>query len=711
MNKYELLQWKFTACQHNIEGSNGFNTFSMSTGLTSDDKADLCRKAGTYTPPDGLPFTPTQEEIDKLFPVVFSSFPLRSGKHAVVRTVYVGQDYGGMRWGNFFSHALILPVDSWSFYPIQLFASSLFENGLTEAERATPNPDWLKPVIVEEENLQDFSAKLPKFFSDDSVRPKILASLLSAIRDGRQSGKPLILKDFPENIPFWIAAIQYAYPLRLARGITFTTHVHSLAHGERFHVTTTSDDKTIQVNSPTTTSANYVFDFSCGKFPEIPVKDNIYINEIKCNQAYYPGNTLRDMLPFIQSLHCEVSDNSLEKAILLYKFLEWNLSLDNQTLQVVLDFCFQQNITVKKRFVLKVLQKDFVYDATTLSLLLPKIMAVLYESPKDDDLWQPFGLFLVRQFERNVNQLTREDCNARFIVIDQFIAQNPKIGSNLVNHVHRLMTQTKEVKKYAFLYYGLILCLFNNDGVSFTDMIRFMPNFEKHELELFFDATLDFAVSKAELPQIHEQILALHAKHYSRQLTDDIAKKYIQKLSLYGLDRLKNRGQVKIQGLAFIKYVLELPEDTKNIVIFNTWYFCGIQRLFTIEGPPHTIGTMKKIVFESLTSQLTTKYKRLNSREIHDLKKTLIGHRTFWENCWADIKQICGHSKDFIFENWKVLLFVAVPLLFFLLTWWFLNDILTILASWSNRIETAFSWLKSLIPNPFADVFDPKPKK
>ena len=73
-----VLQWKFTACQYNIENANGFKTFSMSEGLTQNDKDDLIQYAGNYTRPDNLPDRPTEGEMER-FPVILSSFRLRSG--------------------------------------------------------------------------------------------------------------------------------------------------------------------------------------------------------------------------------------------------------------------------------------------------------------------------------------------------------------------------------------------------------------------------------------------------------------------------------------------------------------------------------------------------------------------------------------------------------------------------------------------------------
>jgi len=701
MSKYELLQWKFTACQYNIEDSNGFNTFSMSKGLTTDDKADLCRKAGSYTPPDGLPFTPTSEEIAELFPVAFSSFPLRSGKHAVVRTVYVGQSYAETRWGNFFSHALILPSDRQSFYPIQLFNSPLFKSGLTEEELQIKTiPPLLPSIEVEEDYLHDFSSELPQFLGDDTSRPKTLMLLINAIRNGRQSGKPLILKDLPDNIPLWLAAIQYAFPLRLARGITFTTYVHSLTHGERFHITTTSDDKTIPVNSATLTSTNHVFDFAHEKFPVIPVKDNIYVNEIKCNQMCYPGNTIQDMMPFIQSLHCEISDNSLDKAVLLYKFQKWNTPVPSDSpliLENVLDFCFQQDLSVKNEFTREILQKNLVYDAGTLALLLPRLMTVVQMSKKDSELLNLFRLFFVRQFEKNIDEkLTSEYCKHRFELLDIFLSKNEQIGKNLIEYVHDLLKRTNDPRKYAFLYYALILCLYNRDCVAFTERIKFL-NLERRDLEIFFDATLDFAISKAVLPEIHEQILALYARTNSGKL-GFLVNKYINRLYFYELNRIKDGIDAKPQGLAFIAYFLKLPDKVRT----EEWGLSAIQpHIFVLDKPPSNNNFFikieektKKTVFINVKHQLKSKGWKISSNAEDHLRKNVIKYKTFLEKSWEKIKSVCEGIKDVIANIWKPVLIVVgilVLILALVVVVWKILDYFEVLSWFSSLWEYLFS--------------------
>ncbi|MCL2348399.1 MAG: hypothetical protein FWC50_09075 [Planctomycetaceae bacterium] len=687
MSEYELLQWKFTACQYNIEGSNGFNTFSMSDGLTAEDKAELCRRAGAYTPPEHQVFTPNEEQIrdPALFPVVFSSFPLRSGKRAVVRTVYVGRDYAGMRWGNFFSHALVWPEESWPFYPIQLFESRLFGNGLTKEElQIKAIPPLLPPVTVDAANLRDFSTELPRFFSADSLRPKALTPLLNAVRDGRKSGRPLILKDSRENVPLWLAAVQYAFPLRLAGEITWTTYVHSLSHGERFHITTTStEDDALRINSPQTTSTNHVFNFKNGGIPEISSKVRIFTGEIKWNKNTYPGTDMQEMQPFLQNLHCDISDDSLDKAVLLYKFVYWNdIPAKPQVMQAVLDYWLLQDLPVKIQLARKILQKNLGEYVEILALLLPRLATVVPVSPKDNELLKLFRVFFIKQFEKIVNeQFTSEYCMRRFEMLDHFLNKNEEIGKALAGDVHRLVTQSGTPHKYAFLYYALILCLYNRNSAVFSENMDFMPVFKEKELELFFDATLDFAVSKAVLPKIHEQIPALYTRHFSGELAGDFVKKYLDRLYSYGLNRVKDGEKAKPQGLAFIKYYLGLP-DRQRVV----WTFSGIRDLFVLNASSSHENDFIKIeenrketIFNNMKSQLDSEGWSLNPNETDVLKNNLIEYKT-------RLEKFC----TFIWKWWWVILLVMLLLSFFVLVWLCWNDIIAMFSSWGASIKSWF---------------------
>ena len=581
MSKYDLLQWKFTACKYNIEESNGFNTFSMSEGLTAEDKADLCRMAGAYTPPDNLPYTPTAEEIAALFPVVFSSFPLQSGKRAVVRTSYVGRDYAGMRWGNFFSHALVLPSNSWPFYPIQLFDSELLKSGLTEEElQIETRPSPLPPITVEKDSLRDFSSEIPRFFAADSIRYSTLIQLLNALRSRNQTGKPLILRDAKANIPFWIAAIQYAFPVHLAGEISFTTYVHSLSYGERLLLTTFSEeDNTQNIDSPTTTATHFVFDLANKTVPSVPKSSNIFTKEIKENEPVYPGKDLIEIHGFTRQIQCSIDDNSLEKSVLCYKFLKWNIVPQGTGLiQSVFDFCFQQNAGVRLNLVKIILKKRHLFNAEVLESLFNHLMKIIAKSKNDATLVAGFIEFFIFQFQKDVKKLVYDECTENFKIIDSFMKEHSNIGQKIFERVKQLIDNPSEGqigKKNVFLYFSLVLCLYANEGTEFTDYLKFLPGMDTGEIDALYEVILHLAIAKSFNATVHKQVITLY-KSYHDGLSEDFIERYLNILNKanplipekgYGMDQWKFGKPAEKQGTAFISYILNETSGDD----FGTW--------------------------------------------------------------------------------------------------------------------------------------------
>ena len=564
MSKYDLLQWKFTACKYNIEESNGFNTFSMSEGLTAEDKADLCRMAGAYTPPDNLPYTPTAEEIAALFPVVFSSFPLQSGKRAVVRTSYVGRDYAGMRWGNFFSHALVLPGNSWPFYPIQLFDSELLKSGLTEEElQIEMRPSPLPPITVEKETLRDFSSEIPRFFAADSTRYSTLIQLLNALRSRNQTGKPLVLRDAKANIPLWIAAIQYAFPVHLAGEISFTTYVHSLSYGERLLLTTFSEeDNTQNIDSPTITSTHFVFDLANKAVPSVPKSSNIFTKEIKEHEPLYPGNDLIEIHKFMQQVQCSIDGDSLENSVLCHKFLAWNMVPQDRK---AFDFGFQQHADTWKKLAKKILENEekHRFSANVLESLFEHLMKIIAKLKMAEESEKRFIRFFIFQFQKDIQQLEYSECAAKFKVIDSFMEKHSSIGEKILNRVEGLVNPQKGQtdKKSVFLYFSLVLCSYANDADKFTKHFDILSKkLETGEIDALYDVILHLAIAKSFDKKVHKQIVDSHRFHHNGSLTKKLVINYLNGISLakrYGMDQWKFGKPAEKQGTAFIKYILE----------------------------------------------------------------------------------------------------------------------------------------------------------
>lgn len=224
----KVLQLIYTSCKKGLSSGPGFQTYSMSEGITDEERREI-ERYGLYVPPIDLPTQPTGEEIQALFPVALRFFRLESGRFGICQSRYIGKDYSG-RYGNYFCHALILEQGYFPVYPICFYNSPLFRNGLTESEieiNATPRPlpqldsDELMPLATIHFD------EVVEFINNKGIEP--LKEMISAVIENSDTHRGLILCDAMTDIPYWIAAIQMAFPLRLAHHLTFATYTHDPA--------------------------------------------------------------------------------------------------------------------------------------------------------------------------------------------------------------------------------------------------------------------------------------------------------------------------------------------------------------------------------------------------------------------------------------------------------------------------------------------------
>ena len=681
----QILQWQYTASEFNIENNvNAFCTYSLSEGISREDKTELAKRAGSYWLPENAPTALTDEDICNQ-PTVFQAFPLPSGRIAVAHTCYVGTVYSNTdrRSGNFFSHALLLPENS-PFYSIQ-FINYGFKTGLTEEEQ-TRKPDPLPPIDIADLYPFDFTSEILNRLGVHSNLKDEIISLTNAIRDRKKVDKagmlekPIFILDSRENLPYWIAAIQLVFPKELTKNISYTSYC---SNSLSYDITTQAIEESPSHKTSAVKSQSVVFDFYTGAVPSINRKFNLFSDKISCDEISFPGKEMCAFHSFVENANISVnaSDYSLDLCVLMHSFMERNISLNNQTLLSLLRFCSQQNIAVKEQFINKIFQKDTIFTVDILEVLLPNILTMIHGSKKSDLLLSMFGDFTVRQFERPINQLDREYCHNHFKIIDK-LCDNNNFSKVVLDKVQTLITQPAECQKYAFLYFSLILCLYKHDAGKFAEFLNLL-RLDAQEVNLFFEATLEIAISRSFLPKTHEQIVTFHARQHGGELTKDFAINYIRKLSHpdYGFGQLKNRKPACPISVAFIKYLLDLPENPKNIAISNSWISYGACTLFAIGGNKKEIERARAAVYETLKSQLLAEYKTMSSDEHFNLKTNLLQHKSFWQKRWHNIASTCEWCKDFIVEQWKGILIVMLIALFFLLSFMFWDKIMDALKS------------------------------
>lgn len=220
-----VQQLFYTSCKKGLSSGMGFQTYSMSKGITDNERIEI-ESHCIYIPPSNLPTQPTEEEIDRLFPIAFSSFRLENGKYCISQIKYVGKDYSG-RYGNYFCHVLVSD-NAWEFYPIELYGSIVFRDCLSDEEKNDGEVDYLPEIAkIPLGNVVDFD-KISNFLKGSGEnRGKQFTSLLERVVMYNSSQKRIILADAKENIPFWIGAVCMSLPKKLALQISFTTYCYN----------------------------------------------------------------------------------------------------------------------------------------------------------------------------------------------------------------------------------------------------------------------------------------------------------------------------------------------------------------------------------------------------------------------------------------------------------------------------------------------------
>jgi len=242
-----LLQWVYTSCYWNIDGSPGYHTFSHSENLTPDEVKELAHLFGRYDLPNDVSRQPDSETIAAQCPVLFYSVTLTTGRKVICRTSYLGRNFYDGRWGNFIAHALILDQGEWSDNVFDFIDSSLFWRDLPEdikekslrikrsredienpESRENPEskekPDFL-PSRSLDELSGNFSSEAFHSYMTNPDKKNQLSLLLGRVLYRNAEDSPLPFGTSPMEAAAATAALAYLLPLRLLNKLNIATYL------------------------------------------------------------------------------------------------------------------------------------------------------------------------------------------------------------------------------------------------------------------------------------------------------------------------------------------------------------------------------------------------------------------------------------------------------------------------------------------------------
>ncbi|MBC2580433.1 hypothetical protein [Clostridium sp. DJ247] len=314
-----IKQLFYTSCKKGLSSGMGFQTYSMSKGITNEERKEI-ESYCVYIPPDNLPTQPSPEEIVKLFPISFSSFRTESGKYCICRAQYTGKDYSG-RYGNYFCHVLISDKP-WNFYPIELYGSSVFRSQLNFEEENILEIGYLPELEeIPLDNVINFHT-ISNFFKESLMdkKRKDFIQLMKSVIGYSKDKKRIIFSDDKDVIPFWIAAVQMSLPKKLAQQFSFTTYCYNPE--DLNYILCAIDNKGSKFNFRDNQKLyKYnVFNFIDG-----------YNDEVVCNSSFVKraevGYTVSKevFLPFISFLdqfEYNILDENIDHCISLYNMVK-----------------------------------------------------------------------------------------------------------------------------------------------------------------------------------------------------------------------------------------------------------------------------------------------------------------------------------------------------------------------------------------------------
>lgn len=213
-------QFIYTSWKNGNSPSKGFMVYSMSTGISQED-SNAIQVALKYLPPTGLPYAPTPEQVENMFPRGCAYFKLPSGKYCLGQSMYIGKDYSG-RQGNYIIHAFVFEEKP-DLNAFEFINSKFFKRSLTDEEaNADSNPPPLPEIEVSQQHCAIDDCALVKFFTPEKLQ--LLKYLISAVLQADKAHKCVYLYDDYDALPYWFRAVQMCLPQDFIKDVTFTTY-------------------------------------------------------------------------------------------------------------------------------------------------------------------------------------------------------------------------------------------------------------------------------------------------------------------------------------------------------------------------------------------------------------------------------------------------------------------------------------------------------
>lgn len=238
MKAYQLI---YTACGKERTGS--FSTWSKSNEITPEEENEIITVM-SYRTSENAPYNPTEEDIKKYFPRIYSCFILSTGRKVLSTSTYIGPVYSDLdkRSGNFIIHAFVFDVGL-NPNPLSVFTNTQFKKELLPSEWKNDAPlnlqaiDYNDNFILNKSNINN----IVNSKSDDALKGLLESAYLSLNNKGI-----LVFNDDFDSMVAIYSLIYAMMPESLLTRLTFSNQYSTTIE---FNLTS-NNTKRIAIRNP-----------------------------------------------------------------------------------------------------------------------------------------------------------------------------------------------------------------------------------------------------------------------------------------------------------------------------------------------------------------------------------------------------------------------------------------------------------------------------
>lgn len=215
-------QMYYTSCKIGLSGAAGFQTKAKSVALDAEQQ-QIIERLGVYKPPRNLADEPSKVEILEKFPKLYRNYTLDTGDIVILRSEYVGKDYSN-RWGNYFSHGLLLNSLPDNVWPVDIYEWSDWKKTLAHKENKSSAVELPNIRICNINNAFPFKY-IQEFINEENRNELLLPKILQSVFLKSSTAKSIVIKvDLESDATYWIACIQKCFPVSLQKFLNSSTY-------------------------------------------------------------------------------------------------------------------------------------------------------------------------------------------------------------------------------------------------------------------------------------------------------------------------------------------------------------------------------------------------------------------------------------------------------------------------------------------------------